>query len=292
MELRTLRAFVEVARCGGFTLAAERLAVTQSTVSKMIGKLEEELGQPLLQRQHRQAELTDAGRAVLGYAEGVLAHAASIGHALDELAGLRRGELRIGVPTLGPRLFVPLMSAFKRRYPNIELKLFEDGSHATERALLDGQLELGGLLAPVDSERFEHRLLVDDRLALLAPRRSAWARRPSVPLADLAEEPFILFGAGFALNERIIAACAQCGFSPSVTGRSGQIGFILEMVRHGLGVALLPSSQLSGLELADFAVSALVEPEIPWRIELCWLRGSHLSSAARAWLELQAQGTP
>lgn len=288
MELRALRAFVEVARSGSFTQAAETLSVTQPTVSKLVGQLEGELGLPLLQRNSRRALPTDAGRLVFGYAEAMLAGAANIELALAELGGLRRGELRIGLPPLGPRLFVPLIGAFKRRYPGIELKPYEDGSRAIEQALVDGQLELGGLLDPVDESRFEHRMLIDDRLALLAPARSRWARRREVRLAELAEEPFIMFPAAYALNERIAEACRQCGFTPDVVGRSGQIGFILELVRCGVGVSLLPSTELGQLDLKDFAVSALIEPVIPWRLDMAWLRGGYLSAAARAWLELSA----
>ncbi|WP_019574065.1 LysR substrate-binding domain-containing protein [Curvibacter lanceolatus] len=286
MELRALRAFVEVARSGSFTLAAEHLAVTQPTISKLIARLEDELGQPLFQRHRRQAELTDGGRVVLSYAENMLANAANIRRALDELAGLQKGDLRIGIPPLGPRLFVPLLGDFKLRHPDIELKLFEDGSHAIVTALIDGQLELGGLLAPVDEARFEYRGLVDDRLALLAPASSCWAKRDEVRLGELAEEPFILFPPAYAINERIEQACQQCGFAPEVVGRSGQIGLILEMVRYGVGICLLPSSQLGPLDLSEFSVSTLTDPVIPWRIELAWLRGSYLSAAAKAWLAM------
>ena len=289
MELRGLRAFVEVARSGGFTVAAQRLSLTQSTVSKLVARLEDELGQPLLQRHRRQAELTDAGRVVLQYAEKMLSSAADIEQALADLGGLQQGELRIGIPPLGPRLFVPQIGEFKRRYPNIELKLYEDGSHAISQALSNGQLELGGLLAPLDETRFEHRMLIDDRLALLAPAKSYWAKRvkagKEVKLEELAEEPFILFPPAYALNERIAEACHRFGFAPQVVGRSGQIGFILEMVRHGIGIALLPSSALSQVDAREFCVAALT-PLIPWRIDLAWARGSFLSAAARGWLAM------
>ncbi|HEX7645451.1 MAG TPA: LysR family transcriptional regulator [Burkholderiaceae bacterium] len=288
MELRGLRAFVEVARSGGFTAAAERLSLTQSTVSKLVARLEEELGQPLFQRHRRQAELTDGGRVVLQYAEKMLGSAADIEQALADLGDLQQGELRIGIPPLAPRLFVPQIGEFKRRHPNIELQLFEDGSHAIIQALTSGQLELGGLLAPLDATRFEHRMLIDDRLALLAPGKSYWKRRKEVKLDELAEEPFILFPPAYALNERITEACHQAGFTPQVVGRSGQIGFILEMVRHGLGIALLPSSALEQMNQKDqreFSVCTLT-PAIPWRIDLAWARGSFLSAAARGWLAM------
>ncbi len=286
MELRNLEAFVQVVQCGGFTAAADRLGTTQPTVSKLLAQLERELGEPLLQRPVRRALPTDVGRLVLGHAERMLREAASIRAGVADLRQGLGGELRIGVPPLGPQLFVPLIHAFKLRHPGIELKLYEDGSRAIEQAMLAGELELGGLLAPLDDRRYEHLMLIDDRLALLAPARSRWSRHPVVRLAELAEEPLILFLAPYMLNERIDEACRQCGFTPQIAGRSGQIGFILELVRSGVGVALLPGSELPRPDAGEFAVSALVEPEIAWRIDLAWLRGAYLSHAARAWLQV------
>lgn len=285
MDLRALRAFVEVIRCGGFTPAADRLRTTQPTISKLVRQLETELGQTLVLRAGRRVSATEAGRIVLAQAEGMLMRADNIEAELAELSQARRGELRIGVPPLGPQLFVPLIRAYRLRHPEIELRFFEDGSHAIEAALLDGTLEIGGLLAPLDEHRFEHRMLIDDRLALLAPARSRWGRRPRVALAELADEALILFLASYMLNERIVDACRACGFAPRIAGRSGQIGFIVELVRRGVGVALLPHSEVRGLG-PDFAVCALVEPEIPWRIDLAWLRGRYLPAAARRWVEL------
>lgn len=290
MELRALRAFVEVVRAGGFAAASERLFVTQPTVSKRIRQLEDELGHPLLHRGARQARPTEAGRIVLAHAEDMLRRAGDIEAELADLSGLRRGELRIGIPPLGPQLFGRMVGAYRLRHPQIELRLFEDGSRTITAALLDGSLELGGLLAPVDDPRLDGRMLIDDRLALLAPARSAWGRRRTVRLAELAEEPLILFQGSYLINDRILAACQQCGFTPDIAGRTGQVGFAFELVRSGVGVALLPGSQLEGLDPAAFAVCRLVEPDIPWRIDLAWLRDGYLSHAARAWLALLDDG--
>jgi DNA-binding transcriptional LysR family regulator len=291
MELRSLRAFVEVARSGGFTAAAERLSLTQSGVSKLVRRLEDELGVGLLKRTTRRIVLTDAGRIVMTHAEEILQRTQGIANELTELKGLVRGELRIGVPTLGPRLMVPLIGEYRRRYPGVELRFFEEGSRAIESALLEGRLELGGLLAPVDTTRFEHRMLIDDRLALLAPSASRWAGRTTVRLKDLADEPLLLFLSSYKLNERILEACRATGFTPTIAGRSGQLGFIRELVRSRVGVALLPRSELVGVDPKDCVVAELREPVIPWRIDLVWARGGYLSPAARRWLDLMAETT-
>lgn len=292
MDFRALQAFVAVVRAGGFTAAADSLRTTQPTVSKLIRQLEDEMGQQLLQRNSRQSRLTDAGQIVFLHAEALLLSAANIHAELADLKEARRGELRIGVPPLGPHLFVPLIRAYKLRHSEIELKFFEDGSRAIEAELIEGKLELGGLLAPLDESRFDHVMLIDDRLALLAPARSRWMRFETVRLSELAQEPLIMFLEPYMLNERIEAACRQCGFTPKIAGRSGQISFIHELVRSGVGVALLPKSELHSLGPGEFAVSSLVDPEIPWRIDLAWLRGAYLSQAARRWLDFMRDKPP
>ena len=286
MELKALRAFVTVARLGGFTAAAEQLCVTQPSISKMIQQLERELGETLLQRNSRNVALTSAGEIVLGYAETMLDEADQIGSALDNLKGLQRGVLRIGIPPLGPNLFVPMISAYKLHYPHIELKLFEDGSKAIEQALLNRELDLGGLLAPVTPQIFYHHTMIHDQLALVSPAQSFWKNRPVVKLAELADEPFIMFSDSYLLNHHILDACHQQGFSPEIVGRSGQISFILELVSSGVGIALLPSSALAQFDTRNFSLSTLVEPVIPWRIDLVWLKNNHQSAAQKQWLAL------
>jgi len=150
MELRALRYFVEVVRQQSFTVAAEQMFVTQPTISKMVKALEDETGSPLLLRDGRQMVLTDAGRIVYQRGQDVLAAYAQLQAELNDLDKLGRGELTIGIPPMGGSLFTPAIAAFRQRHPKIELKLFEQGSKAIEAALISGELELGGVLQPVD----------------------------------------------------------------------------------------------------------------------------------------------
>jgi DNA-binding transcriptional LysR family regulator len=286
MELWALRAFVAVVRTGSFTLAADQLCVTQPTISKLVHQLEHEFDLTLLQRHSKKMVVTDAGNIVLGYAEKMLVDADNIGSALDDLKGLKRGTLRIGIPPLGPSLFVPMITAYKLLYPNIELKLFEEGSKAIEKALLNRDLDFGGLLAPVNTHVFNQRSMIQDQLALVSPAQSYWNNRAEVRLIELIDEPFILFSDTYTLNHHILDACQQQGFTPEVAGRSGQISFILELVSSGVGVALLPSSALAQFDMRNFAVSTLIEPIIPWCIDLVWLKNTHESTAQKRWLSL------
>jgi DNA-binding transcriptional LysR family regulator len=284
MEFRSLQVFVEVVRQGGFTAAGKQVLLTQPSVSRQIKLLEDELGQVLLLRDRREISLTDAGKVVYERALTLLGETARLRAELDELAGLQRGELSLGVPPLAGMLFLPLIRVFKELYPAVELRLFESGSDTIEGALTSGEVEIGMLLQPVSGERFESVPILQDSLALIAPPGSPWAKARSLPLAALKDAPLILFPEGFTLNDRIAGACRRAGFAPQITGRSGQPQFITALVASGAGVALLPHFVIR--DTPGIAVVEIEDAVIDWSPALAWLRGAYLSCAGRALVDL------
>jgi DNA-binding transcriptional LysR family regulator len=294
VELRALRYFVEVVRQQSFTAAAEQMFVTQPTISKMVKSLEDEIGSPLLLRDGRQMVLTDAGRIVYQRGLDVLAAHAQLQGELNDLDTLGRGELTIGIPPMGGSLFTPAIAAFRQRYPKIELKLFEQGSRAIETALINGELELGGVLQPVDPENIEILPITHQMLWLVARSGSNWDALKQVPLVDLADQPFVFYGESLALNDVVLNACRNAGFTPAIVGRSGHWDFMAELVLAGVGIALLPAPYCRRLDATRFTCRPVVKPEIPWEMAIGWRRNGYLSHAARAWLDvaretLQAQ---
>ncbi|EWM49045.1 bacterial regulatory helix-turn-helix, lysR family protein [Bordetella holmesii 70147] len=148
--MRALRAFCEVVRQGGFSQAARTIHATQPTVSKAVRQLEEEIGMPLLDRQRHPPRLTQAGDVVFRRPQAMLAQRDDLVAELEELRGLKRGILRLGLPTLGSSvLFAPLFARFRSRYPGIEISLAEHGSRRLEDMVLSGDIELGATLTPV-----------------------------------------------------------------------------------------------------------------------------------------------
>lgn len=292
MELRALRYFVEVVRQRSFTLAAEQLFVTQPTISKMVKALEEEVGAPLLLREGRQMVLTDEGRIVFQRGQELLAAHTRLQAELDDIGTLGRGELTIGIPPMGGSLFTPAIAKFKRRYPKIELKLFEQGSRGIEAALAAGELELGGLLLPVDAELFDVLPMSRQLLWLVARTGTRWDNAAQVELADLAGEPFVFYGESLALNDVVTRACRQSGFTPTIVARSSHWDFMAALVHAGLGIALLPAPYCGRLDPAQFTCRPLAEPEIPWEMAIGWRRNGYLSHAARAWLDVARQTLP
>ena len=289
MELRNLRALVEVVRRDGFSAAARTLHATQPTISKSIRQLEDELGTPLLERLGHGVRLTPAGGIVYRRALSILAERDSMRGELEELRGLRRGELRLGLPPLGSNtLFAPLFAQYRRRYPEIDIRLVEHGSQALEEQVLAGEIELAGSLLPI-ADTFDWQPVRREPLMVLLPPEHPAGRNASVSLAALRDTPFILFEQGFALNRRILDACQRNGFQPIEAARSGQIDFIVALVAAGQGLALLPRMIAEQRRHPDVQYVLLDEPGLDWHMALVWRRGGFLSHAAQAWLALAAE---
>lgn len=292
MELRHLRAFVEVARQGGFSRAARTLFSTQSTVSKAIGQLEGELGEALFERLATGVRLTGAGELVYARAVAMLAEGEHMVAELADLRGMVSGRLRLGLPIFGSaRLFAPLFAQYRQRHPGVEIELLEQGSARLEEAVLAGEVELAVSLLPVP-DAFAWQPVCDDPMMAVLWADHPLRGRAALKLTELAQTPLILFEQGFVLNARIETACRVRGFTPEPAARSSQVDFIIALVASGLGVALLPRILTEGRDLSPLHVALLDETDLRWRAALVWRKGARLSPAARAWLALARERLP
>ncbi|MBJ6725908.1 LysR family transcriptional regulator [Geomesophilobacter sediminis] len=289
MEIRALRAFVEVVRQGGFSRAAEAVFATQSTVSKAVKQLEEELGFQLLERAGHRSRLTEAGEVVFRRATAILAQGDDLKSELEEMRGLRGGTLRLGLPMLGSNtLFAHWFAAYRSRYPDVTLQLVEHGSKRLEELVLAGDVDLAASLLPVGKE-FEWQELRREPIDALLPVDHPLAQSDSIPFKALADLPFILYGEGFALNPIILAACRENGFTPKVATQSIQVDFIIELVAAKLGIALVPRLIAEQRPHPLTRRIPVDQPAIFWHMALVWRRGSYLSHAAQAWLALASE---
>lgn len=286
MEFRPLRMFVEVVRQGGFSQAAREVNATQSTISKAVKQLEDEIGVPLLDRIGHRSMLTTAGEIVYRRGVRLLADRDDLLAELDDLRGLGRGVLRLGLPPIGSStLFAPLFATYRQRYPGVEVQLTEHGSDRLEESLRAGEIDFAGALLPT-SEDFEVQLVRREPLVALLPPGHPLARRRRIALAELRETPFIMFESGFALHRVILDACRRAELEPKVVAVSSQIDFMVKLVAAGMGTTFLP--RMIAQQRAGKAVRCvpLSEPGTDWVMAMVWRRGAYLSAAAQAWLDL------
>lgn len=292
MDLRTLRAFVEVVRRNGFSAASREIFASQPTISKAVRQLEDEVGLDLLHRLPHGVRPTEAGEVVLRHAQAMLASRDTMLAELDALRGLTRGHLRLGLTPFGSAaLFAPLVGRFRAAHPDITIALLEQGSLTLSEAVLSGEIEMAMAILPI-AAGLEWQPVWDDPLVALLPEGDPLAGREAIRLEELRDRPLILFETGFALNEVIQRACAARGFTPREAARSGQSDFITALVASGLGVALLPRLMVAPRAPLPMPVALVEEPDLRWQCGLIWRQDGALSPAARAWLEMVRAALP
>jgi DNA-binding transcriptional LysR family regulator len=291
MEFRPLKAFVEVVRQGSFSKAAKAVFATQSTVSKAVKQLEEELGVLLLDRIGHRTRLTAAGEIVYRRAASMLVEREDLVAELDDLRGLKRGSLRIGFSVGSSILFAPLFATYRHRYPGIDVRIAVHGNERLEELLLTGELDLAGMLLPLRRE-LQWQDVYTEPLVVLMPNDHPLAQKKKIELTSLSESPFILFEEDSGINQVILDACQRRGIATRVVARSRQIDFIVELVALGLGVAFLPRMLLERRHHPSIRYAPLDEPNPEWHIALAWRRDGYLSHAAREWLAIAHEAHP
>ena len=286
MDIRALRYFVELVREKSFTRASEKLFVTQPTISKMIRSMEEELGQPLLNREGHSFTLTDSGQVLFARGQLILAQMQQLEAELADLQSLQHGRLALGIPPMVGHVYADLIRAYRSRYPKVELSIVEYGGRRIEQAVLEGELDLAITMLPTKEEGVLSALELDCYpIQVVLPDLPRWRGGSEIRLADLQEEPFLLYTQAFTLSERLEQACQQAGFVPQVAARSSQWDFLTAMVRSGMGVAFLPEPICRRLTPDGLVLRPLL-PELSWRLGVIWPAKRYLSRTAEAWLAL------
>ncbi|MFZ1875178.1 MAG: LysR substrate-binding domain-containing protein [Chania sp.] len=284
MDVRTLRYFVEVVRQQSFTRAAEKLFVTQPTISKMLRHLEEELECTLLIREGRKLHLTDSGQAVYQRGLTILDEFRQLEMELEDISSVKKGLLRLGIPPMVGRQISGLIKQFRQTYPGIELKIAELGGQSVEQAVLTGELDLAMTICPSGTEQpLTFLPLLSHPMCVVMPRTAHWLNRTTINITELAEWPILIYNEDFTLYKMLMAAFHQAGFEPKIAVRSGQWDFLASMVQAGIGIATLPEPVCQWLDKSSLLWLPL-EPRMEWRVGLIWRQGSYLSHSAQAWI--------
>lgn len=243
-----LAALVAVAEAGSITRAAERLGYTTPALSQQLAKLEREAGTALLVRHHRGARLTGAGELLVARARRVLDELAQARHELARLTGLSGGTLRVGTfQTAGIHLLPPVLSAFRRAHPDVELTVADHEPPAGIAAVAAGDVDLAltHSYQPADpvvlpsSVRAEP-VLVEELVLVTAPGHALAGDSVRLPLAELAGQPLISMAPHLPARRGVESALARAGATPSVRVPTPGYALVCALVSAGLGVAVVP----------------------------------------------------
>ncbi|APO80396.1 LysR family transcriptional regulator [Pseudomonas putida] len=257
-SIRQLRYFVEIAECGSFSAAAERLYIAQSALSRQIKELEQHLGTPLFERTARLPRLTLAGQAFLERARRLLADLAQAERVTRDIGEGLQGSLRLNhsstVPLTGPLL--ARLGGYLRDNPGVSLEIAQQSSEAQLEDIAAGRLDIGLLRLPVlrQHEGVVLHELFSEPLLLAVAAAHPLASAPQVRLEQLREERFISIphrDRG-GLSYLSASMCMEAGFFPRAAQVLSRKTTQLQLIQAGFGVALLPECMR---EIAPASVS-------------------------------------
>jgi DNA-binding transcriptional LysR family regulator len=297
MDVRQLEYVVSVADEQNFTRAAARCHVAQSALSHQVARLEAEFGVRIFDRTSRSVRLTEAGETFLPYARQILDDYASARATLDQLAGITRGRLRIGLTQDAVRSLdlIGLFGKFHRRYPAIALSTTTGPGQELVDAISDDLLDLA--FAAIGSEGGPEDViflpLVEEPLVAIVPSDHPIANRKRVRLAELAQDEFIELRLGTTLRKVMDSAFADAGIRRNSGFEVGQIAEMVLYVANGLGTAIVPRAFVSGTPTGsssapEIGLLRLVEPNLHLEIGV-FARKDRLSTPSRRFLELVSQ---
>jgi DNA-binding transcriptional LysR family regulator len=287
MELRQLEHFVAVAEEQSFTRAAGRLGYVQSALSVSIQSLERELSLRLFDRTTHRVELTEAGRALLPAARATIGSAEGFRNEAAAVNGVVRGRLRIGLMQAFTVVDVPrMLGDFRREHPQVELTVRPalGGSIAMLSAVEEGELDLAFVSIAEQPKNLRVLPLTTEPLRLMLRESEQPPRGRDVKLEDLVDASFVDFPLGWAVRTVVDRAFAQLGVQRQVGIEVADVWTLIQLVREGLGVALLPLS-LVGIDPRGLG-SRTVKPGLGWDLAVVARQPEITSPAAEAFLRL------
>ncbi|WP_327267981.1 LysR substrate-binding domain-containing protein [Streptomyces sp. NBC_01218] len=266
MELRQLKYFLAVAEESNFTRAAERVHVSQPGISAQIRQLENDLGTTLIDRSGRSAGLTAVGEVAFGHARAVLAAVEALRHAVDEMNGLVRGRLVVGMVTACT--VTPLfeaLSSFHLAHPGVEISLMEDDSAKLVEYVREGTVDLALIGAAGQApEDLDGQQVISEAIVAAVPPGHPLAAESGLTLAELSGYPVICLPKGTGIRAVLDQASAARGLTPTVALQASAPGAVVHLAERGLGVAVLSESmlaqhpQLTTVPITDADIAAVL----------------------------------
>jgi molybdate transport repressor ModE-like protein len=295
IDVKRLRVLREVAQQGSFSAAGESLGYTQSAVSQQIAALERETGTTLVERNARGVRLTDAGRALVEHADGILARLAAAEEELEAIAGLRGGRVRLAsFPTAGATLVPFAIAEFSKLHPGVELSLVEAEPEEAVPALKSGELDIaltfeyasqGKTVWLPEHDDVELVPLLDDPMHLALPADHPLASKRQLRLADLAEEMWIQGDCNGACGRMHIQVCQTAGFEPRVGFQSDDYNVVQGLVAAGVAVSLIAEMALTNVR-DDIVIRSLGKQAPVRHVAAAVLDGGYRSPATQAMLDV------
>ncbi len=273
MNIEYLREFIILADTGHYQLAADRLYISESTLSKHIKKLEAELKVPLFIRTTRKVEISKYGKLLLPYAKKIVEAQNDCYDVLLNNIDEESKQINIGsIPAMAQYGITNIVANFIREHPSVKLNIVQAASNELKEMLLSEKIEMAFIReATHGKDCFSRIPYAADTMAAILPDKHPLAAAKTILLSELADENFIFLEPNSLSYGLSLKACTDCGFTPNVIYTDHKAENIIDLVRKNMGIALLMKPlavyhPMSGIAVLD------VSPEISTQINICFLK--------------------
>ncbi|HLU81014.1 MAG TPA: LysR substrate-binding domain-containing protein [Flavobacteriaceae bacterium] len=243
MTITQLTYVLAVAEHRNFTKAAEKVFVTQPTLTMQIQKLEKELDVTIFDRAKKPIELTEIGKKIVEQARNIVNESERIQDIVDQQKGFIGGEFTLGIiPTVMPTLLPMFLNNFIKKYPKVNLKIEELNTDAIIEQLREGHLDAAIAATPLEQEDIKERPLYYEPFVAYVPPNNRLSKKPKLVASDLDIDDVLLLEDGHCFKENILNLCKASTLNghKAFQLKTGSFETMIKLANEGLGMTLLP----------------------------------------------------
>ncbi|EFI70208.1 LysR family transcriptional regulator [Lysinibacillus capsici] len=286
MDIKQLHYFIAVSEQMNFSKAAERLHISQPSLSNAIKKLEQEIGSPLLERNTRNLQLTEAGELLFERAKIIVKNMEVLKIEMDEVIVHGTRDITIGVMESIKYWLPKVIANYKKDYPHMKIHLVDIlGSKRVKKSLKSYKTHLIITNQLMDDPELEVQTLYEERLVAVLPLHHPLAQKDTLTISDICEEPFIISTEGFQTRRDILTSFEQAGKSINIQFEIERFETAVSLVREHLGVTILPENYLQGPTAKTIVKKEIEGLNLSRNVYLVYLKNRHLPLAIRQLLK-------
>lgn len=290
MNIKDITYFVEVAKEKNFTRASNNLHISQPALSKAIKILEYETNTKLIDRSTKSFKLTDEGEIFYENAIKALEIINLEIYKLEDSLTASKKHLTLGLPpVIGSVYFTSIVATFKEKYPDIEVKILEEGSNNIKNKVEDETIELGVVILPIESKNLKTIPITNGEVMLVVSKNHILSSRRSINVEELKNEKFITFDENFMMYDKTINACNLSGFKPDIIIKTSQWDFIIELVALNQGITIMPKPIVERFKAKDIKTIKIKKPNISWDIGFIVKKEKYISKSVKNFVKYVEQ---
>jgi len=285
MDIRQLKYFLAIIEEGSITNAAKRLHIAQPPLSQQLKLLEDELGVKLIDRNTRKFQITDAGRILQYRSKQILELAQNTKKELNDLKDGFKGVLSLGtVPSSSTSILLGKLNDFHSKYPHINFKIRESSTYEILNLLSIGTIEVGIILTPFNSEKFESILLPSEPMVVAFKSDTYFNNITKlINLTDLINKPLIIDN---KFKDMLVSSCQQSGFEPTILCENEDARAVLLWANSGIGIGIVPKSATTLIPSLNLKYIEIDELSLKTNPAVAWVKNRYLSDIVKSFIDM------